>query len=265
MAVLVARLDGEEANIDPQLAADFLALGFCRLQVELLTRQMRYSTNIDETHFQNEVVAAARAAVAGEEPAAREHLQRCFDTLHDSRKHFYPVDVYLLDLTLAASTTLGEALVAELAVGAPTNLCLPTAVLRQIHDKQPNAWQRLLAAIDAGTLCVVGGEQDEVALPLLPLETARQSLADGVRQYEFLLGRRPQVYARRRAGLWPALPQLLVKFAFQGALHFTLDDGRFALGAGEKPLGRSGWQRDRRLCEGSIGRGPAGIIPGLSA
>jgi hypothetical protein len=50
-----------------------------------------------------------------------------------------------------------------------------------------------------------------------------------VRQYEALLGRRPQVYARRRAGLWPALPQLLVKFAFQGALHFTLDDGRFPL------------------------------------
>ena len=43
------------------LAPDFLALGFCRLQIELLTRQMRYSTNIDETHFQNEAVAAAQA------------------------------------------------------------------------------------------------------------------------------------------------------------------------------------------------------------
>ena len=115
VAAVTPRLDGDEANIDPMLAADFLALGFCRLQVELLTRQMRYSTNIDETHFQSEAVAAARAAAAGDEPAAREHLQRCFDTLHDSRKHFYPVDVYLLDLTLTASTTLGKALVAELA------------------------------------------------------------------------------------------------------------------------------------------------------
>ena len=39
---------GEQAErIDPELAADFLALGYCYLQVELLTRQMRYSTNLD--------------------------------------------------------------------------------------------------------------------------------------------------------------------------------------------------------------------------
>ena len=138
--------------------------------------------------------------------------------------------------------------------------------MRQIHDEQPAAWQRLLRAIDDGKVCVVGGEEDEVELPLLPLETARQSLADGVRQYESLLGRRPQVYARRRAGLWPTLPQLLVKFAFQGALHFTLDDGRFALGAPAK----SRWEG----LDGNVidvfarvpsDAGPAGIIPGLGA
>jgi alpha-mannosidase len=233
-ATLLAGLDGGGASVAAELADDFLALGFCQLQVELLTRQMRYSANIDEAHFQNEAVAAAHAAVAGDDAAAREHLQRCFDTLYDSRKHFYPVDVYLLDLTLAAASTSGESLRAELDQGTPTNLCLSTATLQMIHDEHPTAWKRLLQAVDAGALCVVGGEAEEIELPLLPLEAARASLAAGVLQYEALLGRRPQVYSRRRAGLSPTLPQLLVKFAYQGALHFTLDDGRFALGAQTK-------------------------------
>src|SRR5688500_6008971 len=37
--------------VDPDLAADFMALGYCYLEIELLTRQMRYSSNLDETYF----------------------------------------------------------------------------------------------------------------------------------------------------------------------------------------------------------------------
>src|SRR5262245_4831604 len=39
------------AALNPELAADFLALGYCYLLIELLTRQMRYSSNLDETYF----------------------------------------------------------------------------------------------------------------------------------------------------------------------------------------------------------------------
>jgi alpha-mannosidase len=230
VAAALQGLDGGDAGVDESLAADFLALGFCRLQVELLTRHMRYSTNIDETHFQNEVVAAAKAAVAHDSQAAREHLLHCFETLYESRKHFYPVDIYLLDLTLVAATTLGEPLRKELDDGTPTNVFMPTGMLQQLASEKPATFSSLLSAIDHGTACVLGGELEERELPLLPLETALASLEAGVRQYEAILGRRPAVYARRRAGLWPALPQLLVKFAFHGALHFTLDDGRFPLG-----------------------------------
>lgn len=233
VAAALAGLDGGDAGVDESLAADFLALGFCRLQVELLTRQMRYTTNIDETHFQNEAVAAAQAAVAHDVSAARDHLQQCFDTLYECRKHFYPVDVYLLDLTLLAANTLGQSFRDELASGAPTNLLATAALLRQI-SADPAAWSGVLAGIDAGTIAVVGGELEERELPLLPLESVLASLRAGVREYETLLGRRPPVFARRRAGLWPALPQLLTKLGFQGALHFTLDDGRFPLGAQAK-------------------------------
>jgi alpha-mannosidase len=223
-------LDGGNAGVEDSLATDFLALGFCRLQVELLTRQMRYSMHIDETHFQNELVAAAKAAVAHDAATAHEHLRQCFETLYESRKHFYPVDIYLIDLTLAAATTLGESLRAELDETTPTNLLLPTTLLQQLSASEPATRQSLLNALDGATACVLGGELTELELPLLPPETALASLTHGVSGYEEVLGRRPTVYARRRAGLWPALPQLLVKLAYQGALHFTLDDGRFAVG-----------------------------------
>ena len=137
-----------------------MALGFCRLQVELLTRQMHYTTNIDETHFKSEVVAAAQAAVAHDVPAARDHLQQCFDTLYECRKHFYPVDVYLLDLTLLAANTLGQSLREELASGATTNLLATAALLKEIST-DPAAWSAVLAGIDGGTIAVIGGELEE--------------------------------------------------------------------------------------------------------
>jgi alpha-mannosidase len=74
-AAVAAATDGlaEVDAIDAEFAADFLALGYCRLQIELLTRQMRYSVNIDDIHFEREAVAAARSAAAGDLATAREH------------------------------------------------------------------------------------------------------------------------------------------------------------------------------------------------
>jgi len=224
-----AAFPAQREGISPSLADDFVALGFCRLQIELLTRQMRYMVNIDETHFQNEALSAAAAAVEHDEAKAREHLGHCFDTLYEARKHFYPVDLYLLDITLAVPSTL-EGLADELAGGTPLNLLATPVVLQQLADSHPDTWKLLLKAIDHGRACAVGGEDEELELPLLPIEAAVRSLTTGAKHYEALLGRTPVVYGRRRAGLWTALPQLLAKLAYTGALHFTLDDGKFPLG-----------------------------------
>ena len=238
VAAALAGLDGDSAATDESLAADFMALGFCRLQLELLTRQMRYSTNIDEAHFQQQAIAAAAAAVGNDAENARGHLQQCFDTLYEARKHFYPVDVYLLDMTLVAGTTLGPEFGREFACGIPKNLLAPTGVWNQLAVEHAGTWSALLTAMDGGLACVSGSEPNELETPLLPLETTLASLSAGVKQYEQLFGRRPRVYARRRAGLWPILPQLLVKLDFHAALHFTLDDGRFPFA----PQCKSRWQ-----------------------
>ena len=58
------------AAIDPgkvtaESVADFLALGYAHLQVELITRALRYTSVLDTDQFTSAVVAAAGAAVAG--------------------------------------------------------------------------------------------------------------------------------------------------------------------------------------------------------
>ncbi len=59
VSLALEMLDGGDGGLDKELVADFLALGFCYLQVELLTRQMRYASNLDEIHFRNQAVGAA--------------------------------------------------------------------------------------------------------------------------------------------------------------------------------------------------------------
>ena len=93
------------AAVDEALAADFLALGVSYLLVELLTRQMRYMSNLDEVHFAAETLKAAEAAAGGLAEQARQHLRTCFDVLTEARERFYPVDCYMLDLTLVAAVT----------------------------------------------------------------------------------------------------------------------------------------------------------------
>ena len=52
--------------------------------------------------------------------------------------------------------------------------------------------------------------------------------------YRDLLGQAPSVYGRRRFGLSPLLPQILSRLGFIGAVHATLDDGRFATASQSK-------------------------------
>ncbi|OYV89042.1 MAG: hypothetical protein B7Z73_07315, partial [Planctomycetia bacterium 21-64-5] len=99
VAAALAKLP-DAPQVDRELTADFLALGVCYLLVELLTRQMRYMSNIDEIHLRNQAVAAATAACEGRHDDAREKLRACFEVLTEARERFYPVEAYLIDLVL---------------------------------------------------------------------------------------------------------------------------------------------------------------------
>ncbi|EAQ82486.1 glycoside hydrolase family 38 N-terminal domain-containing protein [Blastopirellula marina] len=225
---IAAALEGLEkpANLDEELAADFVALGYCYLQTELLTRQMRYSSNLDEVYFGEKLVAAAQSAVIGEAEASRVLLQTCFDVLAEERNSFYPVDSYFLDLTLCASTTLG-ALASELQNAQPCNLVASGEVISLLAQSHPETASQLRDLLKAKKCGLVGGEFREGPLPLYDPETLLANFHDGLAAYEKHLGHRPIVYGRRRFGLSSFLPQVLKSLGFHGAIHATMDDGKF--------------------------------------
>jgi alpha-mannosidase len=227
VAAALQRLDAPLPAVDPELVADFLALGFCNFQVEMLTRNLRYMANLDEVAFEKELVAAADAACQGDVETARQRLQASFDLLHTAREYFYPSEAKLLDLMLVAPSTLGASFRAALANGPPKSLLISAAVLDEMARREPESLAALRTALEAGTASIVGGELDELELPLLPLEAMVAQLERGLELYERHLGQRPAVFGRRRFGMTPAMPQLIDAFGFTGAIHATLDDGRF--------------------------------------
>jgi len=234
------------------LTADFHALGLCHLLVELLTVQMRYSSLIDEELFSRHLIAAADAAVAGDEDTAREKLAICFDALHQSRSHFYPVECYLLDVTLVAPTTIGAALRHELGRGVPMSVLASGAVLEAMERNEAASLDTLREAISQELISLVGGEFDENLLPLLPLEQVLGNLKRGIATCQRLLGRTPRCFGRRRAGLTPVLPQLLENLNFAAAWHCTLDDGRFP--SGRQSLTR--WEGHGSIAIDALTRAP---------
>ena len=225
VAAACASLGDSIPSVDPDLAADFFALGYCYLQIELLTRQMRYSSNLDEVYFKGQAVAAAAAAVAGDKGSAKEKLHACFSVLAEERDHYYPVDAFLLDLNLTAATTLGGALRDELAGPMPTNLLVSAALLDQMQEKEPATLAALRTALAANQVGLIGGEEVEERLPLLSQESILATLRHGLSRYEAIVGRRPEIFGRWRFGLTPTLPGILEKLGFRGALHACFEEG----------------------------------------
>lgn len=213
--------------LDRSLVSDFFALGYGFLQIQLLTRQMRYSSNLDEVHFNNQLLEAAEATVAGDETRAKAKLTACFDLLAEERDHFYAVDAFLIDLTLTQTDTPISQLSEELNRLTPGNLIVCGELLARWAQQAPATIQALAAARESGRWGILGGESHEGPLPLLGYESILAEFKRGAAQYQNLLGRTVDIYARVRCGLSPVLPQILHKLGFVGALHATLGEGRF--------------------------------------
>jgi len=218
----------EDAN--PERVADLLALGSCFLQVELLTRQLRYMSSLDEGLFQTEVLRAAEAILRGQDETAGEHIQRGFEVLTEGREYFYPVDAHLLDLTLVAPTTLGPALGAELDAAGPGNLLLSGQTLEQLAAEQPGALGRLAERVAQGDASVAGGPLRERHFGLLWPESILAELRRGLEVYRRRLNSPPAAFASRRMALCPLMPGVLAGLGIRRAIHLAFDGSRFPVG-----------------------------------
>ena len=231
----------DHRNVDPGLVADFLALGSCSLQIELLTRKMRHFSSLDEVYLQREATGAAEAALAGDIAAAKTRLGHCFEILTDARQRFYGVDCYLLDLCLfnptgpvadlmnllgAAGADPAAILAGTAAVGGtPFSLMLNAGELDGLAKSDPDCIARLKEAVAAGTSELICGSWGEPPLSMLPNNSQLWHLEQSQALCRKLVERVSPIWATRRFGLSPALPLWLKRAGYQGALHVALDDG----------------------------------------
>lgn len=241
VAEALAHLDGGGGGVNPALAADFLALGYGYLQLAILTRQVRYSYSLDDHQFQQQAVAAATAAMQGDETTARDKIASCLDLLAEERDRYStPVEALLVDVTLVVPQTIGPALLQELSQDRPLNLLLSASTLAAIETTAPDTWAAVRQALTEQRLGLMGGDEVEQRWPLLSLESLLAGLRRGLAGYTARLGQRPTVYGRRRFGLMPMLPQVLKKLGFEAVLHATLDGGVFPEGSQVKISWESG-------------------------
>ncbi len=219
-----AGIDLEKTQVFDESVANFLALGYAYLQVELITRALRYSSVLDTDQFTSAVVAAAAAAMTGNSDTEREELARAFDLLSDARNHVYSVDFYVVDITLLADSTLGESLRAKLASGSRTNLLITGEQLDLMAREHPETLAELRQAIEAGRASIVGGTMRGASAHLAP-ESLLAEIAEGQEAARRHLDHEFEVYGQFATEFSPLLPTAIKGLGFRGALHAGFDGG----------------------------------------
>lgn len=225
IAALLAAAAIDSNPLAAASVADFLALGYAHFLVELITRALRYTSVLDTEQFTNAAVAAASAAVAGKQETVREELGRAFDLLSDARNHVYSVDFYVIDVTLLATTTLGETLREKLAAGSRTNLLVTGEQIERMAAEHPHTLAELKRALEADTASIVGGFYRGGMAGSQSPEFLLDELVAGRQAASRYLGREFGVFGQFEAEFSPLLPGLLKKLGFAGALHAAFDGG----------------------------------------
>jgi len=208
------------------VVADFLALGYAWLQVELLTRSMRYSSVLDEDTFRRAVVNAAQAAIASNHEAAESELARAYDLLADARHHVYSVDYYVVDVTLVADSTLGEPLCKKLKADGNTSVLITGEQIERLAKEYPETLAELKRAIGAGTASIVGGRFRPSATPFQSPEAVLAEIVRGQQAAQTCLGREYEIFGQFDASFNTLLPQVLKGLGYRGALHMAFDGGQ---------------------------------------
>jgi hypothetical protein len=206
------------------LVADFHALGLAWLLADLLARRMRSEMDLESSGFDETIVEAARAAVAGDLEEARNRLAECFGALEAARSHYYPVDVWLLDTVLLAPSTLGEALDRELDSPVPLGIVATGEVVETLAATRATTVARIRGRLEDGSLSAVGGRYAARPLDLCTPHEIEADLDQGRRVWEQHLGTPPQVFGQIAGGMSPILPRLLGERGYAGGL-WTLFDG----------------------------------------
>lgn len=213
---------------------EFAALGYAYMQVQLLTRQLRYTSNLDQVLFDSQLHQAAQALLAGEEAECEKMLQSCFDQLGQERDHYYSLDVSLLDVTLLASTTLGPTVAAQLERPHATTFVANAALLRTLNDEHSAVATKLKNAQGEHRVSLAGGLDIERPHPLMSFESLKRDLERGRAAYQALGFAPPIVFTRQSFGQLSDMPLHLRRSGFSGSILIAWQEGAYPSGSHAK-------------------------------
>lgn len=231
---LLAEAELQVPDIDDELLRHFAALGYAYLQIQLMTRQLRYSSSLDIPSFDSQLALAAEAAMAGNRDQAFDKLAACFDSLGQERDHYYSLDVQLVDLTLLAPTTLGGSLQRQLDNNTPTSFLASAELLRDLQRKSPDRLKQLIERVADLTASVVGGLEKERPHSLLTRDALVRDLARGRAAYQRIGVAPPTVFGRLGFGMSASTAAVLKRCGFDGCLLAALTGGRYPSGGQAK-------------------------------
>ncbi len=239
---------------------DFFAAGFAILQVQVMTRRLRYTSNLDEIHLQNRIVAAAKSFLDQDGQAAIEAMHDVFDCLAEERDHYFSSDPHLVDLVLMADTTIDSFFQQhasaetvspsrengtsgddqskdESGIGAddsagvlptPQNVLLDRKVCQALASQERSRLESLRRALAQGDFGWAGGGPEEShCLDTMTFNQAEAVFRQASLSTEQELGMLPTVFARLSGGTPSDLTGTLVRLGYQGSIPID-----FAAGSG---------------------------------
>ncbi len=200
----------------------FFGLGYSWLQIQLMTRQLRYSSNLDQNEFARHALEAAEAACRGDDGLAKISMASAYDLLLEEKNRYYPVLANLVDLSLLHQSSGGEPLEKQLA--QPQRQCwLSDAhLLTSLIGGKSDIKNEVAKHIQAERLEIVGGAERELPTQLLDQASRIRAMRRAKKMMDAAVGTHPKVFARRSPGLDATLPQILHNLGFNGALHLDL-------------------------------------------
>ena len=209
------------------LTDDFFALGYATLQVQLMTRRLRGSSNLDEEVLNEMAVRAANRVDQQDWQQAKQELSNCLDLLLQEKNSYYPVQPEIIDLILTTPKTLGPSLREQLAEPHPQSCLMTGETLIRAKQDHPETWQRLEDKVARNQLTIASGLQHELNHTRMLTESMVNQVLQFRHTLQHTLNRSPSVFARRLPGITSELPTILEQCHFSGALHTRFTPCKF--------------------------------------
>jgi len=204
--------------------ADFFSLGFAYWQLHLIIRQLRYSSTLNSTLFQEQLLHAAQAVAEQNDVEAERWIQSCFDQLAQERDHHFAQAVHLVHIVLMHRPP-------------DENQCksLTTDPHAQFWIGDFPGWSRQTDAskpwLDAirenDRIDLAGGSDLLEVIPWLEESFALELLSENRRWYHESVGRSPEVYATFSPSLHANSPRQLLASGYKAALLLDWQAARY--------------------------------------